>query len=123
MIGKRKRSRIEEGEELEYNENQIQGRNNSGRWKHYHKRKYNLSTDVDPDPNALKYKKDVMAHSIANCVHEYTDIFLLSLFSTPKIISIYSVYNLFLNGVRKVQTMFTNGLEGAFGETWASGKI
>ena len=85
-------------------------------------KKFNLTSDVTPDNESLSYKKDVMAHSIANSVHEYTDIFLLSLFTNPKTISIYAVYNLFLNGVRKIQTMFTNGLEGAFGETWASGQ-
>lgn len=85
-------------------------------------KKFNLTMNVEPDDKALSQKRDVMAHSIANCVHEYTDIFLLSLFIGPKMVSIYSIYNLVLNGIKKIQTMFTNGLEGAFGEMWAKGE-
>ena len=82
-------------------------------------KKYNINVKAKPDNNTLNQKKDVMAHSIANCVHEYTDVFLLSLFSNATVISIYSVYNLVLGGIRKIPTIFTNGLEGAFGEIWA----
>lgn len=85
-------------------------------------KKFNLVMDVEPSKDALSQKKDVMAHSIANCVHEYTDIFLLSIFTGAKIVSIYSIYNLILNGIKKIQTMFTNGLEGAFGDMWAKGE-
>lgn len=84
------------------------------------KKKFGILTDVDPDATALKQRNDVMAHSIANCVHQYTDIFLLTLFTTPKIVSVYSVYGLVLSSLRKLQSVFTSGLEGAFGELWAN---
>ena len=84
-------------------------------------KKFNITKNVEPDDSALSQRKDAMAHSIANSVHQYTDIFLLTLFSTGKIISVYSVYYMILTSVKKVETLFTNGLEGAFGETWAKG--
>ena len=84
-------------------------------------KKFNIIKNVNPDPDALKQKKDVMAHSVANCVHQYTDIFLLSIFTNVMVISVYSIYNLILSGITKIQTMFTNGLEGAFGQIWANG--
>lgn len=87
------------------------------------RKKYNIISDVEPDDSALKQRTDVMAHSIANSIHQYTDIFLLTLFSSQAIVSVYSVYNLVLLSLRKLQNVFTTGLEAAFGELWAKGEI
>lgn len=86
------------------------------------RKKYGIIKNVKPDNSALQQRGDVMAHSIANCIHQYTDIFLLTLFTTPKIVSIYSVYTLVLGSLRKLQNVFTSGLEGAYGDLWATGK-
>lgn len=86
------------------------------------KKKFKIISDVEPDESALSQRKDVMAHSVANCVHQYTDVFLLSFFSDPKTVSVYSVYTLVLGGIKKIESIFTNGLEGAFGEMWAKGE-
>ncbi len=86
------------------------------------KKRFHLMMDVEPDNKALSMRKDVVAHSIANCVHSYTDVFLLTLFTTPATISIYSIYALIFNSIRKIQTVFTTGMEGAFGSLWAQGK-
>ena len=83
------------------------------------RRKFRLITDIEPDDSALNQRKDVMAHSIANTIHQYTDIFLLTLFAEAKVVSVYSVYTLALGSLRKLQNVFTNGLEGAFGDLWA----
>ncbi len=87
------------------------------------RKKYNIVSNVEPDKSALKQRDDVMAHSIANCVHQYTDIFLLTLFTSPQLVSVYSVYTLILGSLRKLQNVFTNGLEGAYGDLWARGEI
>lgn len=83
------------------------------------RKKYHINKNAKPDNSALDKRKDVMAHSIANCIHQYTDIFLLTIFSNPITVSIYSVYNLILGSLRKIQSIFTSGLEGAFGNIWA----
>lgn len=85
-------------------------------------KKYKIQSKVLPDNSALNQRRDVMAHSIANCIHQYTDIFVLTLFTDAKIVSVYSIYNLILNSLRKVQIIFTTGLEGAFGDYWAKGQ-
>lgn len=87
------------------------------------RKKYGIFKDVEPDNSALKQRGDVMAHSIANCIHQYTDVFLLTIFTTPKIVSVYSVYTLVLGSLRKLQNVFTTGLEGAYGDLWARGEI
>lgn len=81
--------------------------------------KYHIINNVEPDYSSLKQRRDVMAHSIANCIHQYTDIFLLTLFTSPSIVSVYAVYNLILSSLRKLQNIFTTGLEAAFGDLWA----
>lgn len=87
------------------------------------RKKYKIIADIEPDLSALDQRNNVMAHSIANCIHEYVGIFLLTLFSTTSIISVYSIYGLVLSSIRKMQVVFTTGLEGAFGELWARNQI
>lgn len=87
------------------------------------RKKYHIISNIEPDGSALKQRGDVMAHSIANCVHQYTDVFLLTLFTSPQLVSVYSVYTLILGSLRKLQNVFTSGLEGAYGDLWAKGKI
>lgn len=86
------------------------------------RKKYKIITDIEPDETALQQRNDVMAHSIANCIHQYIGIFLLTFFSSTSIISVYSIYGLVLGSLQKLQVVFTTGLEGAFGELWARGE-
>lgn len=87
------------------------------------KKKYNIISNIEPDKSALKQRGDAMAHSIANCIHQYTDVFLLTLFTSPQLVSVYSVYTLILGSLKKLQNVFTSGLEGAYGDLWAKGEI
>lgn len=89
---------------------------------YYTYKKYEIVRDVEPDPNALKNRKDVAASSIANIVHDKVDIFTLTLFTDLKTVSIYTVYMLIIDALRKLQEIFTMGLEGAFGSYWAKGE-
>ncbi len=85
-------------------------------------KKYKIIKKIDGDNVVLEQRKDVMAHSIANIVHDNTDVLLLSIFENVKIVSVYSVYNLVFSGLRKLSSIFTSGLEGAFGDLWARGQ-
>lgn len=86
------------------------------------KKKFHLKSEVKPDVNALSARKDVVAHSIANIVYSNTDIFLLTVFTDPITVSIYSIYTLVFSSARKIQEVFTTGMEGAFGSLWARGE-
>ncbi len=81
--------------------------------------RYKLVKKCEPDPSALKQKKDVLGLAISNIIHENTDIAILTLFTDVKIVSVYAVYNLVINGLKKVLSVFTTGLEAAFGNMWA----
>lgn len=82
------------------------------------KRKYHLIGNVEPDDSALKQRGAVAFHSIANIVHEDTDLIVLTLFTDAKLISVYTVHQLIAGKVRTMLLMLTNGLEGAFGNMW-----
>ena len=83
------------------------------------KKKYHLISNCSPDDSALKQRGAVAFHSIANIVHEDTDLIVLTLFTDAKLISVYTVYQLIAGKVRRMLLMLTNGLEGAFGNMWA----
>lgn len=85
----------------------------------YVRKKYKLDKHAPINNNALKKRGDVMAHSIANIVHENTDIVVLTIFTNMVTVSVYSVYNLVMNGIKQLVSIFTFGLEGAFGNMLA----
>lgn len=85
--------------------------------------KYHLISDCEPDDTAIKQRGAVAFHSIANIVHEDTDLIVLTLFTDAKLISVYTVHQLVAGKVRKMLLMLTNGLEGAFGNMWAKKEL
>ena len=89
----------------------------------YVTRKYKLDKKCVPDNGALSMRKEVMAHSIANIVHDNTDMIVLTIFCDIKIVSVYTVYNLIMNALKKTQHVFTTGTESIFGNMWAKGEI
>ena len=89
----------------------------------YVTKKYKINKKCKPNTRALSQRRDVMAHSIANIVHDHTDIVVLTLFTNVKIVSVYTVYNLVMNALKKMQQVFTTGTEAVFGNMWAKGEI
>ena len=78
----------------------------------YTKRKYHLVTHCEPDSSSLKFKKDVMAQAIASIINENIDL-----------ISVYTVYYLVFNGIKKIIQIFSGSLEAAFGNIWARNEL
>ena len=89
----------------------------------YVKRKYTLDGHCEPDYSALSMRRDVMAHSIANIVHDNTDIIVLTVFTNVRLVSVYTVYNLVMAALKKTQTVFTSGTEAIFGNMWAKSEF
>lgn len=85
----------------------------------YVKKKYKLIKKCEPDNAAINQKWDVMGLAIANIIHENTDVVILTFFCSDLIVSVYMVYTLVINGLKKVLSVFTTGLEAAFGNMWA----
>lgn len=88
----------------------------------YVHRKYRLERNCTPDNSALTMRRDVMAHSIANIVHDHTDVIVLTFFCNVKIVSVYTVYNLVMSALKKTQMVFTSGTEAIFGNMWVKGE-
>lgn len=84
----------------------------------YVKRNYNLQTKCEEDRNALSQRKAVAFHSVANIVHDNTDLIILTLFTDAKMISVYTVYNFVIGKIKSIMRSFTGGLEAAFGNMW-----
>lgn len=84
----------------------------------YVRKKYAINKYAIPDNTALKGRKDVMSNSIANIVHENTDIAVLTLMTDMKVVSVYAVYTLVINGLKKIVEIFTSSLESYFGQLW-----
>ena len=85
---------------------------------YYVKRKYRLNLNCEPDNSALSMRRDTMAHSIANIVHDNTDMIVLTVFCNVKIVSVYTVYNLVMNALKRTQRVFTSGTEAVYGDMW-----
>ncbi len=85
----------------------------------YVRKTYKIDKSVPPDKTGLKGRWDVMWHSIANIVHDNTDLTVLTIFADVKQVSVYTVYYLVINGLFKILSIFTNSLEAAFGNMFA----
>ena len=85
--------------------------------KEYVKRKYKLNINHKEKSNyIIKQKWDGLAQHIAFVVHSNTDIAILSIFSTMKEVSVYSVYLLIINGIKKLVESFSNGIDASWGD-------
>ena len=88
----------------------------------YVHRKFHLISNCEADETALKNRGAVAFHSIANIVHDNTDLLILTFFTDAKVISVYTVYYLVIGKIKNIMQAFTNGLEAAFGNMWARGE-
>ncbi len=87
------------------------------------KKLYSIDKTVPPDNSGIKGRWDVMWHSIANIVHNNTSLVVLTLFADVKLVSVYTVYYLVINGLHKILSIFTNSLEAAFGNMFAKKEV
>ena len=89
----------------------------------YVKKKYNINLN-DTDSNfTLKNKWDGLAQHIAFVIHSNTDVTILTLFSSLKEVSVYSVYSLIITGIKSLLVQFSNSFEAGFGDMIAKGEI
>lgn len=84
----------------------------------YVQKKYHLIRKCEPDTQCLRQRKAVAFHSIANMVHANTDIVVLTIFTTAKEVSVYTVYYLVIGKIKTLMQVFTSGMEAAFGDMW-----
>lgn len=88
----------------------------------YVKKKYNINLKQAKSDYKIEQKWEGLAQHIAYVVHTNTDIVILSLFGNMAEVSVYSVYLLVVNGVKRVVQSFTGGIDAAFGDMLAKGE-
>lgn len=85
--------------------------------------KYKLDKQCEPDYTAINQRSAVAFHSIANIIHNNTDILILTIFTNAKEISVYAIYYLVAGKIKSIMQVFSSGLEASFGNMWARNEI
>lgn len=80
-------------------------------------RKYGLNTNATPDTESISKKWDAFGMQIANFVNNNTDIIVASFFLDLREVSVYTVYFLAINGIKKIVNRLCMGVEAALGKT------
>lgn len=86
--------------------------------KHYH-----LNRNIHYTEEPIKQKWNGVAQHVAAVVLDGTDNIVLTLFSTLSNVSIYSVYNMVISGVKQLLLSMTGGIQALLGELWAKQEI
>lgn len=87
---------------------------------YYVNRHFDLDYDVEITGDPLPQKWGGIGQHIAYTVQNNTDITVLTLFSTLESVSVYSVYNMVVRGIRLLFTSLTAGMTPFFGDLLAS---
>jgi O-antigen/teichoic acid export membrane protein len=83
--------------------------------KIYVTKKYRIDTACLPDLKAISQRWSGMGHTVAYFIHTRTDIFLLTLFTNLKEVSVYSVYAIVVTGLNILISTVAKAVESAFG--------
>ena len=81
------------------------------------KRRYTwLDLHSEPDFEAISQRKSVLVHQVSGMVFNNTDVLLLSVLCDFKVVSVYTIYNIFFAQVQTFITSITSGLSFALGQ-------
>lgn len=81
------------------------------------KRRYKwLNVCAEPDYEAISQRKSVLVHQISGMVFNNTDVLLLSFLCDFKVVSIYTIYNIFFSQVQTFITSIISGFSFALGQ-------
>ena len=81
------------------------------------KRRYNwLDLRSKPDFGAISQRKSVLVHQVSGMIFNNTDVLLLSVLCDFKVVSVYTIYNIFFSQVQTFITSVTSGLSFALGQ-------
>lgn len=89
----------------------------------YVKKNYIVDPYVQYKEEPIKQKWDGVAQHLAYYVLTGTDNIVLTIFSSLENVSIYSVYNLVINGVKSLLLALTQGFKSVMGDMLARGEV
>ena len=82
---------------------------------YYVYKKYNLDKKVEPDWMSISKRWDAFGMQLANFINDNTDIIVATLFLNMKEVSVYTIYYLVINGIKKIIFRISKGVESALG--------
>ena len=81
------------------------------------KRRYKwLDVKAEPDFEAISQRKSVLVHQVSGMVFNNTDVLLLSFLCDFKVVSVYTIYNIFFSQVQTFITSIISGFSFALGQ-------
>lgn len=89
----------------------------------YVNRHYSIDRKIVYSEEPIIQKWNGVAQHIAAVILDSTDSIVLTIFSTLSNVSIYSIYNLVVYGVKSLFLSMTNGMQALIGELWAKQEI
>ena len=89
----------------------------------YVRKHYRIDNKITYEEEPIKQKWNGMAQHFASYVLNGTDNIVLTLFSTLANVSIYSVYNIVITGIKNALLSMTNGFQSLIGELYAKNEI
>ena len=92
-------------------------------YHYYTKKYYAIDKSVTPDNELLSQRWDGFGINLAAFIHNNTDVIILTAFSTLKMVSIYSVYMLVVNGVRSLLSSILSSFCPTLGNLIAKGDV
>lgn len=81
----------------------------------YTKKYYSITKDVECDNSLIKQRWDGFIQAIALFIHQKTDVFVLTIFTTFTDVSIYSVYVMVTTGLSSLLDAIDKAVRSAFG--------
>lgn len=81
----------------------------------YVNKKYGINRRAKPDNESISQRWNAFGMQIANFVNNNTDIIVASIFLNLREVSVYTIYYLAINGVKKAINRITTGVESALG--------
>ena len=85
----------------------------------YVKKNYKINWNITYDEEPIKQKWNGIAQHVSAVVLDGTDNIVLTIFMGLEIVSVYSVYNMVVMGVKKLLMSMTNGIQSLMGELLA----
>ena len=85
----------------------------------YVKKNYKINWNIKYNDEPIKQKWNGIAQHVSAVVLDGTDNIVLTVFMGLEIVSVYSVYNMVVMGVKKLLMSMTNGIQSLMGELLA----
>lgn len=89
----------------------------------YVKKNYNVDWNIKYSGEPIKQKWNGIAQHVASVILDGTDNIVLTIFMGLEAVSIYSVYNLVVSGVKRLLLSMTNGIQSLMGEMLAKEEL